>query len=134
MTCERNLLPGHPSAKLIALVRSILRRKGIRPPKDSALWLATWQWAYAISLRQDASMAGIVAPALRKRCRWPRGNEVASQYVLLVLTEMRAEGDLRLHSRAMQCLTPYVAERFQQIGQAEAPKLTHLPELFPTEE
>lgn len=127
MTVERNMLPGAPSAPLIASVRRILKPKGIRPPKctyDPAykLWYATWQWAEAIAQRFDPFL--VVKPSLRKRCRWPHANEIASQYLLLVLAEMRNEHDLRLPLRAMEYLTPYVA---QQLGAEPAKQLDGKP-------
>ena len=66
-TCEK---------KLVAEVRRRLSSYGIRPSLPS-LWRETWQWASQIT-------NSYVFP------RWPLPSEIAAQYVLLLLLEMKA--------------------------------------------
>ena len=44
-----------------------------------------------------------------RRAKWPQGNEIATQYLLLSLSRMKGDHNLRLPFRSDQCVTPRVA-------------------------
>ena len=44
-----------------------------------------------------------------RRAKWPQGNEIATQYLLLSLFRMKGDHNLRLPFRSDQCVTPRVA-------------------------
>lgn len=44
-----------------------------------------------------------------RRAKWPQGNEIATQYLLLSLARMKGDHNLRLPFRSDQCVTPRVA-------------------------
>ena len=44
-----------------------------------------------------------------RRGKWPQGNEIATQYLLLSLARMKGDHNLRLPFRSDQCVTPRVA-------------------------
>lgn len=86
MTTERNSLPGHPATWRIKAARRQLRQFGISPkPK---LWYATWLWAHE------------VAGSYLMRKIWPTSGEVAAQYVVLLLVEMKQDATIHLPTRA----------------------------------
>lgn len=84
MAEDRNL-PGCPKKRLVKAVRSHLWTYGIRP--KFTIWQATWTWANAIA----NSYYNIT---------WPLPSEIASQYILLLLGEMRQHFALKLPYRA----------------------------------
>jgi len=95
----RVYLPGGPQQKLIKAVRSQLRVYGIRPKGDwCPIWQETWRWAHEIAISYYHT-------------NWPSAREIAAQYVLLILTEMNADGALKLPYRATKRMTPAVAQR-----------------------
>jgi len=96
MSAERNELPGGPSARLIRDVRRELRRSlQCRPERRNKIWLLTWQWASHMANRQSSW------PHPRsKRKRWPFAHEIATQFILLALMEMRSQCRLRLPFQA----------------------------------
>ena len=82
---EDRTLPGFPKKKLVKAVRSHLWGYGIRP--TFTIWQATWAWASAIAHSYYYT-------------HWPLSSEIASQYVLLLLCEMRENHSLKLPYRA----------------------------------
>ena len=95
---EQRDLPGWPKKKLVAQVRKHLSHYGIRPrwPK---LWYETWEWAAQIT-------RSYLFP------RWPIPSEIASQYIVLLLVEMKANHALKLPFRAAQQQPPSVQQKF----------------------
>ncbi len=41
-----------------------------------------------------------------RRAKWPHGNEIATQYLLLSLARMKGDHNLRLPFRSNECVTP----------------------------
>ena len=78
-------LPGRPTIRLVKLVRAQLFRYGIRPRGKS--WRAAWSWAHAIAISYFYP-------------HWPTSSEISTQYVLLLLMEMKEASGLRLPYRA----------------------------------
>lgn len=78
-------LPGRPTKRLVKLVRAQLWRYGIRPRGKQ--WRAAWSWAHAISNSYSYP-------------HWPSSSEIGTQYVLLLLMEMKEASGLRLPYRA----------------------------------
>ncbi len=76
-------LKGSPPKILVKRVRSCLNRYGMKPTSTGIdgrpLWPKAWVWAYEVS----STYAAI------KR-HWPSANEIAMQYVFLVLQTMQA--------------------------------------------
>jgi len=100
MSAERNELPGGPSAHLIRDVRRELRRSlQCRPERRNKIWLLTWQWAWQIADRQSSWPY-----QQSQRKRWPFAREIATQFILLALTEMRSQCRLRLPFHAEECM------------------------------
>jgi len=88
---ERNRLPGGPSNALVRRVRSRLAWYGIRPTyKNGELWHLAWEWANKVATSYFTSK------------HWPLANEIAAQYVFLLLNAMRASRDLNLPFRAAE--------------------------------
>ena len=79
-------LPGWPKKKLVRDVRKHLSHHGIRPNQFS-IWQATWAWASAIARSYYHTT-------------WPLPSEIASQYILLLLGEMKKNRLLKLPYRA----------------------------------
>ena len=92
---EDRSLPGWPKKKLVKEVRSHLSHYGIRPTKFM-IWRATWTWAYAIARSYW-------------HVHWPLPSEIATQYILLLLAEMKQSCMLRLPYRAQEIVPPEVA-------------------------
>lgn len=92
---EERSLPGWPKKKLVKDVRRHLSHYGIRPTKPE-LWRATWSWADAIARSYWHT-------------HWPMPSEIATQYLLLLLAQMKSNSMLRLPYRAQQFVPPEVA-------------------------
>ena len=82
---EHRELPGWPRKRLVKQVRSHLWSYGIRPKGEA--WRAAWTWAHAIAQSYYHTS-------------WPLPSEIATQYVLLLLTEMKGNFALKLPYRA----------------------------------
>lgn len=82
---EDKELPGWPTKRLVKRVRSHLWSYGIRPKGNA--WRAAWSWASAIANSYY-------------RTHWPLPSEIATQYVLLLLAEMKETRALKLPYRA----------------------------------
>ncbi len=92
---EERSLPGWPRKKLVREVRRHLSSYGIRPTRHS-LWRATWTWAEAIARSYYHT-------------HWPMGSEIGTQYLLLLLAEMKSNSALRLPFRADKIIPQEVA-------------------------
>ena len=86
---EQRDLPGWPKKRLVKLVRAHLWRYGIRPRGKQ--WRAAWSWAHAIA-------KSYFYPS------WPSASEIGTQYLLLLLAEMKESPALRLPFRANQVM------------------------------
>ncbi len=82
---EQRDLPGWPKTRLVKLVRAHLWRYGIRP--RGRQWRAAWSWAHAIA-------KSYFYP------HWPSASEIGTQYLLLLLAEMKESSALKLPYRA----------------------------------
>lgn len=111
MTQDREL-PGWPAKRLVKEVRSHLWRFGIRPKRDGDAWRATWEWARGIADSYYHS-------------RWPTATQIATQYMLLLLLEMRSSAMLRLAPRAREHAPAYMLQKAAEICSLAAP--TDLP-------
>ena len=87
-------LPGWPSKKLVREVRRHLGFYGIHPTARGAVteqqWRLAWAWAHDIANSYFFK-------------RWPSPQEVAAQYLFLVLAKMQTNRHLKLPYRASQC-------------------------------
>ena len=92
---EERSLPGWPKKKLVKEVRRHLSHYGIRPSKCE-IWRATWAWAAAIARSYW-------------HVHWPLPCEIATQYILLLLVEMKQSCMLKLPHRASEIVPPEVA-------------------------
>jgi hypothetical protein len=92
-------LPGVPKKKLVREVKSQLWRYGLRPVlMMTTVWKQTWAWA--------AQIAHSYKNPLRS---WPHATEIATQYIVLLLADMKENHALRLPYRAMKELPEAVA-------------------------
>jgi len=83
-------LPGSPRRRLVLDVRRRLATFGIRPMREA--WRTTWEWARNIALSYSKPM-------------WPLCGEIAAQYMVLLLADMRALcNGLKLPYRAIHPL------------------------------
>lgn len=106
---ERNFLPGGPGNSLIRQVRRILFTYcRSRPQRTDRAWINAWDWARAIRDREEFWQ--LVVKAKTKRRPWPAAAEIASQYLLLALADMKDARALRLPFHAAECVTPAVVE------------------------
>ncbi|PHQ34808.1 hypothetical protein [Rhodopirellula bahusiensis] len=101
-------LPGSPSRRRVKEVRSHLWRYGIRPKGDA--WRLAWTWASAIA-------------SSYYHFRWPLPSEIASQYMVLLLCEMKEGRSLRLPFRADQVQPEPVQNMFPNESLLEIPRL-----------
>lgn len=108
---EDRTLPGWPKKGLVKQVRSHLWTYGIRPKGQA--WRATWIWANAIAISYYHT-------------HWPLPSEIAAQYVLLLLCDMREHHGLKLPYRANKVL-PDEVRRLLPTG----PLLEELPQATP---
>jgi hypothetical protein len=92
---EERSLPGWPKRKLVKDVRRHLWHYGIRPTKFM-IWRATWTWADAIARSYWHT-------------HWPLPSEIGTQYILLLLAEMKSSSMLRLPYRAQKIVPTEVA-------------------------
>ena len=92
---EERSLPGWPKKKLVKDVRRHLWRYGLRPTR-SDLWRATWAWAEKIARSYW-------------HIHWPQPWEIATQYILLLLIQMKENRSLRLPYRAAEYIPAEVA-------------------------
>ena len=96
---EWECLPGRPRKKLVLEVRRHLRRYGIRPLSiEHRAWQEAWEWAHRIAISYVYT-------------RWPDAREIATQYLVLLLCEMREDCSLRLPFRAGLRMTDVVRAR-----------------------
>jgi len=82
---EQRDLPGWPKKRLVKEVRAHLWRYGIRPQRMP--WLAAWSWAQSVANSYFHT-------------HWPSASEVGTQYLVLLLAEMKRNHALRLPFRA----------------------------------
>jgi len=108
-------LPGRPSKRLVRLVRAHLWHYGIRP--RGRPWRAAWTWA-------DAVANSYFHP------RWPSVTEIGTQYILLILVEMKQNIALRLPFRASKVIPDEVRA---MLPSNPMPLLIHEPD-FTTED
>jgi hypothetical protein len=108
---EQRDLPGWPTKRLVRLVRAHLWRYGIRP--HGKQWRAAWSWAHAIS-------NSYFYP------HWPSSSEIGTQYVLLLLVEMKESCALRLPYRANKVIPDEVRA---MLPRNPVPLLIHEPVL-----
>ena len=80
-------LPGSPRPRLVRTVRRQLASFGVRPTLEQ--WLLTWAWARSVAFSYSNTM-------------WPIASEIAAQYMVLLLAEMRRQHALKLPYRAMR--------------------------------
>jgi hypothetical protein len=86
---EQRDLPGWPKKRLVKQVRAHLWHYGIRPREKP--WRAAWSWASA------------VANSYIHTC-WPSPFEIGTQYLLLLLVEIKESRALRLPYRASKVI------------------------------
>ncbi len=97
---ENRELPGWPKQRLVKDVRAHLRSYGIRPQGET--WWATWKWAHAIAMSHY-------------HIRWPLPSEIGTQYVLLMLADMKRHLALNLPDRA-NTVIPDSVRRLLPVG------------------
>jgi hypothetical protein len=108
---EDHNLPGWPKKRLVKAVRSHLWHYGIRPKGEA--WLATWAWAGAIANSYYYT-------------HWPLPSEIASQYVFLLLHEMKQSHALKLPYRANK-VVPEEVRRLIPAQDGFAPETSTFP-------
>ena len=102
---EEKTLPGWPRKSLVKQTKQCLwRYLRSRPTQYDECWRTAWEWAKAIADRSLMFQFGKV-----RRAKWPQGNEIATQYLLLSLARMKGDHNLRLPFRSDQCVPPRVA-------------------------
>lgn len=100
MTSEKNILSGSPSNRLVKDVRRHLwRYLRCRPEKESKNWLDAWKWADACRYERVKFTSTLAK-------KWPMPSEIATQYLMLVLAEMKQFHALRLPYAAERCVPP----------------------------
>ncbi len=102
---EDKTLPGWPRKSLVKQTKQCLWRYfRSRPTQFDECWRAAWEWAKAIAERSLMFQFG-----KSRRAKWPQGNEIATQYLLLSLAHMKGDHNLRLPFRSNDCVTPRAA-------------------------
>jgi hypothetical protein len=106
---EERSLPGWPKKKLVKEVRIHLSHYGIRPTKFT-IWQATWSWAHAIARSYFHE-------------HWPLPSEIGTQYILLLLAEMKQSHLLRLPYRAREIVPAEVTALLPGSPQPDFPAI-----------
>jgi len=102
-------LPGRPRVSLVKQVKSTLRLYfGSRPTEFEPKWRQTWVWADAIRWKTPHFKKG--SPP------WPSPTEIASQYILLCLAQMRDGVGIRLHHKAAEAMPECISLRLASSG------------------
>lgn len=115
MTSERNILCGGPSNAHVKRVRAVLWRwLRARPQVEDKNWKAAWEWADNVRYR------GNRYNFTKRKPKWPNENEIATQYLTLVLIEMRDYHAFRLPFYAAECLPAILANRVGINGPSSA--------------
>lgn len=107
-------LPGNPKLTLVRKVKSTLRLYfASRPGEWDTNWRQTWLWADAIRWK---------TPHFKKSAPpWPSVNEIASQYVLICLAQMRDGSGIKLHYKAAEAMPEIVSLRLAYTGGSSSP-------------
>lgn len=108
---EERDLPGWPNKRLVKRVRSHLWHYGIRPKGEA--WRATWIWASAIATSYYHTS-------------WPLASEIATQYLLLLLNQMKENHGLKLPYRA-STIIPDAVRRLLPAASDVLPTLEEKP-------
>ncbi len=91
-------LPGASKA-MIRRVRRHLKRFGLVPMDPC--WRQAWRWAETVARRNILFVFGKQFKTFeRRRLHWPSSEEIATQYVVLLLATMQGERALKLPYRA----------------------------------
>lgn len=107
---EHNELPGRPRGQLVRKVRRTLYSyTRCRPLRTDRAWRLAWEWADACTRDGERFIT-------MKRRPWPSPSEIASQYLLIVLAEMKSSHQLRLPFRAQRCIPAQLAELLAENG------------------
>jgi len=118
-------LAGYPSKTIIRRVATgRWRGMGIRPSRLET-WKLAWEWAAAIKYRNDLFAFGKADPGNAKRPLAGKCQEIATQYLVLLMAQMKENHDLRMPSRAAQ----YMA-RGGSLGASLAPGRAGVPQLL----
>ena len=107
---EARDLPGWPKKRLVKEVRRHLWRYGIRSQYEP--WKLTWAWTSAIANSYVYS-------------HWPSPRGIATQYLLLLLSRMKQDHNLKLPYRADTVITQAVRQALP-LGQTDAESLRRL--------
>jgi hypothetical protein len=111
---EHNELPGRPPKSLLKKVRSVLwQYLRCRPHRTDSSWRMAWEWASACAVRDGSWIR------TKSGKKWPLPSEIASQYLLLALAEMRQCHALRLPFRAAETVPASIAQRFGAISTSQ---------------
>jgi hypothetical protein len=103
-----------PASKtLIRRVRRALKYHGVTPIAKH--WRMTWDWAKEVAFSYSTFLDGA-------KLRWPQSNEIAAQYMVLLLNAMKEDRLLKLPFRAGKRMTPAVAA----VLPAKTPELMEL--------
>jgi hypothetical protein len=111
---DERTLPGWPSQRLVKDVRRQLTWYGIKPTRSihlERIWHETWQWANQIN--QSYKTFDF---SKRRREHWPSANEIAAQYVFLLMLQMGTDRALRLPYRAADHTPPALRDRLANGG------------------
>lgn len=115
-------LPGWPNKTLVKKVKQVLwRYVRCRPQITDPIWRKAWEWASMVEQRNSLFKFGKAA----SRKHWPADNEIATQYLLLAITDMKSCSQLRLPMHAAEQMPESVKAIFdcpalKMIAEAEA--------------
>ena len=110
---EDHSLPGIPRKGLVKKVKSVLwQYLRSRPDKNDRNWKIAWQWAYDCFQRDRMFAVG----KQYSRTKWPSPSEIASQYIFLVMLEMRSSCQLKLPFEAKETLPLEVAKTMEFVA------------------
>lgn len=103
-------LAGDPSGLLVRRVRSTLKGFGILPREKE--WKLCWAWADKVQTSYNRFNELL---KVRKK-RWPRPNEIAAQYLTVLLASVREEDCLKLPERAAEQIPERVAAHVAELS------------------
>lgn len=110
-------LPGVPRKGLVRKVKSVLFKwLRCRPHIGDPNWKLAWKWANDVAYRNHWFKNLGKKRKSKTTKTWPSPEEIACQYLFIVLTEMRTTLSLRLPYHASEFVPKEVVANLEQIA------------------
>lgn len=119
---EVRTLSGHPSVPLVKSVKQLLwQYLRCKPLDTDANWQQTWEWAAACRDRTAITWFS------NQRVPWPSPSEIATQYLLLAMSQLRDDHQLNIHRHAVEAMPQSVSLRLTAAPSVKSVSLIGMP-------